>query len=81
LAYKKTLAATDGSFPEADATTAYDEYSTDLAFDWLDSEGYDTTAWREFIAEGPDTATPGFEFVAATLSMLGVAFFAIRKRR
>ena len=44
LAYKKTVAAADGSCPEADATTAYDEYSTDLAFDWLDSEGYDTTA-------------------------------------
>jgi ABC-type transport system substrate-binding protein len=82
LAYKKTLEATDGSTPEADATTAYDEYSLELAFDWLDTEEYDTTAWREYAAslEG-GTGAPGFEFVAATLSMLGVALFALRRRR
>ncbi|MHA1444554.1 MAG: ABC transporter substrate-binding protein, partial [Candidatus Hodarchaeales archaeon] len=46
LAYKKALAATDGSFPEADATTAYDEYSINLALDWLETEGYNIDYFR-----------------------------------
>jgi ABC-type transport system substrate-binding protein len=43
IAYKNTLAATDSSRPLAKATTAHDKYSISLAFDWLESEGYDTS--------------------------------------
>jgi ABC-type transport system substrate-binding protein len=83
LAYKKTVTATDGSTPESGATTAYDDYSITKAFDWLDTEGYDTTAWRAYEAEEPTTAAPtaGFELLMATLAIMGVAFLFDRKRR
>ncbi|MHA2244498.1 MAG: ABC transporter substrate-binding protein [Candidatus Hodarchaeales archaeon] len=48
LAYKKTLVATDGSFPEADATTGIDSYNRQVALDWLASEGYDVSEWRSW---------------------------------
>ena len=46
VTYKKTLKAIDGSTPELSITTAYDEYSPTLAFDWLDTEGYNTISRR-----------------------------------
>ena len=45
LAYKKTVTASDGTTPESSATTAYDEYSFQLAFKWLESEDYDVPYW------------------------------------
>jgi ABC-type transport system substrate-binding protein len=83
LAYKKTVVATDGTTPEENATTAYDEYGTDWAFDWLDTEGYDTTAWRDYTDAPPadDGGAPGFEILVGTLAILGVAILASRKRR
>jgi ABC-type transport system substrate-binding protein len=65
--YKKTLKATDGTTPLANSTTAYDEYSIDLALDWLETEGYDTTPWRE-----KSTTTlkiTGFELLITTLTL------------
>jgi ABC-type transport system substrate-binding protein len=83
LAYKKTVTATDGSTPESGATTAYDDYSITKAFDWLDTEGYDTTAWRAYESEEPTTAAPtsGFELLMATLAITGAAVIFDRKRK
>ncbi|MFX0152809.1 MAG: ABC transporter substrate-binding protein, partial [Candidatus Hodarchaeota archaeon] len=48
IAYKRTLKATDGSCPETDATTALDNYDREVALDWLETEGYDVSAWRSW---------------------------------
>jgi ABC-type transport system substrate-binding protein len=82
LTYKKTVVASDGSTtPEENATTAYDEYSLDVAFTWLDTEGYDTTAWREWAVREEETGTtPGFEFLALTLAIAVVGLIARRRR-
>ncbi|MFX1536873.1 MAG: ABC transporter substrate-binding protein [Promethearchaeota archaeon] len=48
IAYKRTLKATDGSYPEATATTALDSYDRQVALDWLETEGYDVSAWRSW---------------------------------
>lgn len=83
LTYKKTVVGTDGVItPEENATTAYDEYDLDTAFTWLDTEGYDTTLWREWASGDQDDGgtTPGFEFLAISLSFIVVALIA-RKRR
>ncbi|MFX0181871.1 MAG: ABC transporter substrate-binding protein [Candidatus Hodarchaeota archaeon] len=45
IAYKRNLRATDGTTPLSDTTTPHDKYSLDLAYDWLDTEGYDTVTW------------------------------------
>jgi ABC-type transport system substrate-binding protein len=55
IAYKQTLKATDGSFPEATATTALDSYDRQIALDWLETEGYDVTPWRDWTP--PSTPT------------------------
>ena len=83
LAYKKTVTGTDGSTPESGATTAYDEYSLEVAFDWLDSEEYDTTDWRAYVEEELTTVAPasGFELLMATLAITGVALLLSRKRK
>lgn len=82
LTYKKTVTGTTGSInPEENATTAYDEYDLDVAFTWLDTEGYDTTAWREWTVSGEESTTaPGFELLVLTLSFIAVGLIA-RKRR
>ncbi len=50
--YKQNLEGTDGSKPLAKfAITAYDQYSPYLAFNWLDTEGYNTTKWRQLEIE------------------------------
>jgi ABC-type transport system substrate-binding protein len=87
VAYKKTLEATDGSTPLSGATTAHDKYSLTLAFDWLDTEGYDTTAWRAYEEEArteeeeTEGAAPGFGLALATLTLLGVSAYIARRRR
>jgi ABC-type transport system substrate-binding protein len=61
LAFKKTVTATDGSKPEAGATTAFDEYSIPMALEWMATEGYDMTPWggRDGSAVEPtETTTP-----------------------
>jgi ABC-type transport system substrate-binding protein len=77
LAYKKTLQATDGSTPEAAATTASDSYDKELALDWLASEGYDVTAFRGAQAQGP---VPGFEVLVFLVAIIGTVGI-LRKRR
>jgi ABC-type transport system substrate-binding protein len=86
-AFKKTLKATDGTTPLSGATTPHDKYSLDLAFDWLDTEDYDTTAWRAYVEEEATTieetegAAPGFGLALATLTLLGVSAYIARRRR
>ncbi len=46
ITYKQSLLATDGTTPEEGETTAYDSYNISLALDWLDTEGYDVSDWR-----------------------------------
>ncbi|MFX0125246.1 MAG: ABC transporter substrate-binding protein [Candidatus Hodarchaeota archaeon] len=48
ITYKRTLKATDGSCPEAAATTALDSYDRQVALDWLETEGYNVSAWRSW---------------------------------
>ncbi|MHA2053911.1 MAG: ABC transporter substrate-binding protein [Candidatus Hodarchaeales archaeon] len=49
LSYKKTVVATDGSTPEEDSTTMYDEYNIGLALDWLATEGYQVDYYRSLL--------------------------------
>ena len=60
LAYKKTLISTDGTIPEADATTAYDEYSIEKALFWLETEGYDTHLMRTETTTSPTYGSGNF---------------------
>jgi ABC-type transport system substrate-binding protein len=46
LSYKKTLTAIDGTTPEKNTKSAYDEYSINISLNWLASEGYDVEPWR-----------------------------------
>jgi ABC-type transport system substrate-binding protein len=80
--YKKTLLGSDGTTtPEENATTAYDEYNLDVAFTWLDSEGYDTAAWREWTDRPEETTqAPGFEILAATFAVVAIALISRRRR-
>ncbi|MHA2203865.1 MAG: ABC transporter substrate-binding protein, partial [Candidatus Hodarchaeales archaeon] len=55
IVYKQTLEATDGSFPEAAATTVLDSYDRQVALDWLETEGYNVTPWRDWTP--PSTPT------------------------
>ncbi|MHA2226821.1 MAG: ABC transporter substrate-binding protein [Candidatus Hodarchaeales archaeon] len=52
ISYKQVLLATDGSTPEANATTAHDDYNIDTALAWMASEGYDMRPWG---GSGPET--------------------------
>lgn len=85
LAYKKTVEATDGTTPLSGATTPHDKYSIDLAFDWLDTEDYDTTAWRAYVEEATtveeEEAAPGFGLALTTLTLLGVSLYVALRRR
>ena len=77
LAYKKTVTGTNGLIPESGATTAYDEYLTNSAFDWLDSEGYNTTAWRDYWHEGNGTTPVTTPLDTTPSFILGLLFISI----
>ena len=83
--YKKTLLATDNTTPESNAATAYDEYSIEKAFDWLDTEGYDTTEWRKYTEVTTTTSTkgltPGFEFLIVVVLIVFLSIRSILKRK
>lgn len=53
LSNKQMIMASDSSYLEADATTAWDTYDRQLALDWLESEGYDVTVWRNWEPRAP----------------------------
>jgi len=55
IQYKSSLLASDGSFPEADTITAYDDYNIDIAIEWMRTEGYEISH--------PFTATPIFNLI------------------
>ncbi len=76
IAYKRSLEASDGTTPESTATTAYDEYSVRLASDWLDTEGYNTTEWREYSYEPPED-NPFPKVVDTTPLILGLLFISV----
>ena len=83
LDYKKhELIASDLiSNPEENATTAWDEYSKEIALNWLETEGYDTVFWRYWTR--PDIErmiTPGFETIAIISYLFYLEVF-IRKKR
>jgi ABC-type transport system substrate-binding protein len=46
--YKRSVQATDRSYPLSEASTAYDQYSLELAFTWLETEGYDVDLFKDF---------------------------------
>jgi ABC-type transport system substrate-binding protein len=84
LEFKKGVTATDGSKPEENATTAYDAYSRNDAFNWLESEDYNMDDWRDYHAgewTPPATGTPGFEIFFAAAAVGAVALYIKRKRR
>ncbi|MFX0173876.1 MAG: ABC transporter substrate-binding protein [Candidatus Hodarchaeota archaeon] len=79
IEFKKTVKATDGSFPEKDATTAYDDFNLETAWDWMETEGYDMEPFRDYYKV--ETAAPGFEFIIAVTAVLGVVLIMGKKRR
>ncbi len=46
IEYKRLITASDGSTPVSEETTAYDSYNKTLALNWLETEGYDVSFWR-----------------------------------
>jgi ABC-type transport system substrate-binding protein len=46
IAFKRSVNGADGSIPEYNATTAFDEYNIDIALKWMSSEGYDMRPWN-----------------------------------
>ncbi|UCG04046.1 MAG: hypothetical protein JSW11_08670 [Candidatus Heimdallarchaeota archaeon] len=79
LEFKKTITATDGSKPEADATTHYDSYDLELALDWFETEGYEVQPFRDALAR--EGATPGFEIVIGLIACVGVAAYLRKQKR
>jgi ABC-type transport system substrate-binding protein len=53
LSYKRLLKATDGSIPLADSNSIWDSYDRQLALDWLETEGYNVDAWRNYLPPDP----------------------------
>ncbi|MFX1283214.1 MAG: ABC transporter substrate-binding protein [Promethearchaeota archaeon] len=74
LDYKKTVKAADGTQPEENATTAYDEYSIELALRWLKTEGYDTKKWEIYhgLAEADS-----IDFASPLIVILAVGFVVL----
>ncbi|MHA2225728.1 MAG: ABC transporter substrate-binding protein [Candidatus Hodarchaeales archaeon] len=75
ITFRKTVTASDGSKPEVNATTAYDEYSLDLAMYWLASEGYDMTPWGghapypgAVVITSPSTVTSSTDEITVNLT-------------
>ena len=78
IVYKQSLLSTDGTTPEVDTTTAYDEYSIELALNWLDSEGYDTTKWHPTMTT---KIIPGFQIFTIILSLCALIIVTNIKRQ
>jgi ABC-type transport system substrate-binding protein len=57
ISYKRSVKASDGLIPEAQATTGHDEYSIAKAMEWMATEGYDMTPWGG-PSPGIDTIPP-----------------------
>lgn len=77
--YKKGLHASDNSTPLASSTTAYDQYSIELALKWLQSEGYDVTPLL------PPTTRRPLSFFGDIISFIIVvsilSFRSLKKRK
>lgn len=80
LAYKKTVKASDGTKPEENATTAYDEYSIKTALRWLKTEGYDTTRWEVYHGFRAPKRTIGFDLLIVFSTIIIVSFILRRKK-
>ncbi|MFX0050705.1 MAG: ABC transporter substrate-binding protein [Candidatus Hermodarchaeota archaeon] len=81
VAYKRTVAASNGSLLLTGETTAYDSYDPELALDWLETEGYDVDPWREGAEPTePGAGAPGFELLVA-LSAITLPVVTLHKRR
>ncbi|MHA2245708.1 MAG: ABC transporter substrate-binding protein [Candidatus Hodarchaeales archaeon] len=78
LEYKKTVRASDGTQPEINATTAYDEYSIELALRWLKTEGYNTKRWEVF--HGLAKAD-SISFASPLIVLLAVGLVTIRIKK
>lgn len=78
VAYKRTVRASDGTQPEENATTAYDEYSIELALRWLKTEGYNTKKWEVYhgLAKA-DT----IDFASPLIVILAIGFVVIRLKK
>jgi ABC-type transport system substrate-binding protein len=48
ISYKRSLSATDGTYPLATSNSPWDSYDRYLALDWLETEGYNVEAWRTY---------------------------------
>jgi len=79
LIYKKGVTASDGiSTPEATSQEAYDEFSLDIALNWLKSEGYDTTTYQTD-NKSSTFLSPGFQILLMIQSI--IVLFTSRKSR
>ena len=52
--FKRNLVASDGTRPLENCTTAYDQYSVNLALDWLETEGYSVDYFRKLASNETD---------------------------
>jgi ABC-type transport system substrate-binding protein len=68
--YKRFLKATDGTAPEANTKTAYDEYSVERALSWLETEGYDTSFL--LLTDHPPQFISGYSFMIVIFTILGL---------
>ena len=78
LAYKRTVRASDGTQPEVNSTTAYDEYSIELALRWLKTEGYNTKKWEVF--HGLAKAD-SINFASPLIVLLAIGLVVIRMKK
>jgi len=76
LAYKKTLIGTDGiTKPEHNATTAYDEYSIEVALEWMRSEGYDITTLTTLTSTSKPGEISGFILYMSLLIIIPLLLY------
>ncbi len=84
ISYKRQLNANDGSFPLINCTTAFDDYSLDLALAWLESEGYNVNPWRNSTTTQPNVLfdipffSRDFFFVQILLLSSGIGILGLR---
>ncbi|MFX0085758.1 MAG: ABC transporter substrate-binding protein [Candidatus Hodarchaeota archaeon] len=80
LSYKKTVRASDGTTPEENATTAYDQYSIKTALRWLKTEGYDTSKWEVYHGFAKPNKTGNVDLLIIIFAFITVNYILKRNK-
>ncbi|MHA2073059.1 MAG: ABC transporter substrate-binding protein [Candidatus Hodarchaeales archaeon] len=80
IAYKQTVKASDGSKPEENATTAYDQYSIKTALAWLKTEGYDTSRWEVYHGFKPPKPATSYDLFIVSVALITTSLIVRKKR-